>query len=133
MEQLIRERFDKIFAADTAYPGSWDPAMPAKGHCAIVALTVQRLAGGELASAPIGGSHWFNHKVKLETEHLVDLDFTGDQFGFPKIRTALAGRLYFGFKVRSLEEVNEETRKRFELFWERFQALGPLVDAIKAG
>lgn len=117
----LRAKLEKVFSPETAYPGSWDATRPAKGHCAVVALAVQKLVGGKLASVMMGTSHWFNHAVQLETGHLVDIDFTGDQFGYPKVHIAKAGELYWKFKERQLTEISEETMKRFELFWSKLQ------------
>jgi hypothetical protein len=46
----LRWIFDLTFSEATAYPGSWDPKIPSKGHCAVVAKLVQELCGGKLVS-----------------------------------------------------------------------------------
>jgi len=67
--------------------------------------------GCRLVSAKVSGySHWFN-RVRVSGED-VDLDLTGDQFGFEAIQVAQAGELYPGTRVRSSLDLNIETLSR---------------------
>ena len=80
----IRRALDSAFAPDTAILGG-TPGVPSAGHCAAVAVIVQRIFGGDFVSAVVEGqSHWFN-RVPLGGK-TVDVDLTGDQFGRPTIQ-----------------------------------------------
>lgn len=110
----LREDMDRAFAADTAVPGGWNAEIPSSGHCAIVAIVVQGIHGGEFVSATVNGvSHWFNRFDGF------DVDLTGDQFGRPHMQAASAGELYAGTRVREPRELNEETKRRAAIFVER--------------
>ena len=58
----LRLRFRDAWHADTSFaPADWSPDNPAFGQCAVTALIVQDLFGGELLRACIaGGSHYWN-------------------------------------------------------------------------
>lgn len=103
------------FSADTAYPGTnWTSANPSLGHCAVVAFIVNKLFGGDFVSARYKGqSHWFNRVDGY------DIDLTGDQYGLPTIRLALEGQLYEDTRLRSSDEMQEETRERARLLMQR--------------
>jgi hypothetical protein len=59
-------------------PDKWTPDNPAWGQCAVTALVVQDLLGGELRrlELPAGGGHYFNLLDRCET------DLTAEQFAF---------------------------------------------------
>jgi hypothetical protein len=106
------------WAEDTVSPSSqWLPLCPSTGHCAVTAMLVRELFGGEYVSAIVAGSsHWFNRISVLGIEY--DVDITGDQFGLKRVQVALANRLYEGTRVRLAEQLNTETIARFErLVW----------------
>lgn len=67
-------RLRVAWRADTsATPGRWSPENPSLGQCAVTALIVQDLFGGELRRALItGGSHYWN---RLPSGEEVDLTF----------------------------------------------------------
>lgn len=112
----LRSDLDYVFAADTsAIQEQWTTRTPSAGHCAVVAILVRYLFGGDFVSTTIdGASHWFS-RVPLEgIGH--DMDVTGDQFGRPRIQIALMGGLYETARVRSIDDVNAGT-------WERYRTL----------
>ncbi|HWY20742.1 MAG TPA: hypothetical protein VNX26_05935 [Candidatus Acidoferrum sp.] len=70
-------RLQVAWRADTsAIPGRWSPGVPSFGQCAVTALIVQDLFGGELRRSLIaGGSHYWNRLPSGE-----EIDLTSDQF-----------------------------------------------------
>ena len=106
----IRSALEPAFASDTALDQMSGP-VPSAGHCAAVAVLVNDLLGGMLVSALVNGqSHWFN---RLQVGNgVLDVDVTGDQFGLEPIRVGPLGSLYEHTRVRSREEVHEETFAR---------------------
>jgi hypothetical protein len=60
---------------------NWTPDRPSRGQCAVTALVVRDLLGGELLEAEVrfrdGGRQGFHYWNRLAE---LDLDLTGDQF-----------------------------------------------------
>ncbi len=107
---VIRTRMEKAFSPDTALPGSRGFG-PSAGHCAVAATIVHIELGGDLVSAPLESeSHWFN-RIAVGGS-LFDVDLTGDQFAYPAIRVRPASELYANTRVRSADELNDETIRR---------------------
>jgi hypothetical protein len=106
----VRGRLDAAFAGDTAVPGTRS-GVPSAGHCAAVALIVHAALGGDIASTQHRGeSHWFNRFV---TERgFVDVDLTGDQFGYAPVRVAAAGALFPDTRMRQMTDARDETIER---------------------
>jgi hypothetical protein len=106
----LRSKLEAAFNPDTAVPGTISN-VPSAGHCAAVASIVHRQLGGQLVSTMVSGiSHWFN---RFEIcGKVVDVDITGDQFGFPAIRIAGEGELFSGTRVRQPKELHSETLRR---------------------
>lgn len=122
VEQLakeLRDRLEPAFGPDTAIPGLINVhSTPSRGQCAAVAVVAHEALGGEFVSAIVNGeSHWFN-RIK-SGDKLLDIDITGDQFGFPSIQVKDAGTLYPGTRVRVPNDVREETKVRARLLAER--------------
>jgi hypothetical protein len=83
-----------------------------------VAAIVHREFGGELVSTMVSGiSHWFNRFTINGTT--VDVDITGDQFGFSAVRMAEQDQLFGGTRIRQPGELNDETRRRSALLAQR--------------
>lgn len=115
--RLMRRHLDRAFNPDTAAPGTPGGA-PSAGHCAAVASIVQSIFGGEMVSATVmGQSHWFN-RVTVGAESF-DVDLTGDQFGLPEVRIDEADGLHPGTRVRSHDDLKQETRDRARRLYER--------------
>lgn len=112
-----RAKLDHVFAPETAM-GVFDPDCPARGHCATASAVLRArnaFPQAEFVSATVeGGSHWF-----LRIDDSWDVDVTADQFGSDAVRSAPAGELYPGTRVRSESELNEETRRRIALLAQR--------------
>ena len=108
----LRMDLDLAFSEDTAVNGTLF-TVPSAGHCAAVSVIVYILFSGDMLSTIIDGtSHWFN-RVPANVE--LDVDLTGDQFGFPPVQITKAGKLYSESKIRTLKQVNDETLKRAHL------------------
>jgi hypothetical protein len=110
--QRMREQFDPAFARDTAYAPSLQSSggpneTPSTGHCAVVAVIVQKRLGGKLLRTTVAGEeHWFN-RVPLAGGY-VDVDLTGDQFGSPAVQIRLPGELYSGAVEQPIEAIQDE-------------------------
>jgi hypothetical protein len=94
----------------SATPESWRPGNPAAGQCAVTALVVQDIAGGELLRCVVDGhvSHYFN-RLPDGTE----IDLTRSQF---------KGRSHFSepeIRNRSYVLSYPATAARYELLKER--------------
>lgn len=117
--ETIRAGLNAVFSDDTALAGS-ARSTPSAGHCAAVADIIFRQFGGELMSAKVNGeSHWFN-RIQLDGE-IADVDLTGDQFGRSSVQVGPAGGLYLGTRVRTEEELNEETLQRAAILENRLK------------
>ena len=113
----LRTRLEKSFSPDTALNGL-QSAVPSAGHCAAAAAIVWERLGGSLVSTSIKGmSHWFN-RIQVD-DQLLDLDITGDQFGYPAVQIKPAEELYPYTRERSPDELNDETLYRAALLARR--------------
>ena len=72
----LRAELERHWCAETSFwPDRWTPARPALGQCAVTALTVNDLVGGEiLRTTNLGVVHYWNRVDG------VDIDLTRDQF-----------------------------------------------------
>lgn len=113
--ELLKEKFNKIYAKDTCYPvcrDNWSENNPTLGHCAVVSLIVNDYFGGDLYKIKIDGvSHYFN----FIDENIIDL--TAAQFGKP---IDYSGKIK---KTRDEMLANEDTLMRYKLFKSRFQQI----------
>ena len=105
---LLRFVLTGHWSRDTSYraSGDWTPTNPSYGQCAITALKVQELLGGELLRIDIPGSG--SHYANRINGGIVDL--TADQF---------PGRIdYTGAEVRARQRVlsNANTAARYQVF-----------------
>jgi len=117
----LRARLDKSFSPDTAWNGQQSD-VPSSGHCAAATAIVWETLGGSLVSANVHGiSHWFN-RVRID-DQLLDLDLTGDQFGYPAVQIKPAKELYPQTRERSPSELNDETLRRAILLARRASLL----------
>lgn len=109
----LRKALEPHFSSETALPGT-NYKMPSSGHCAVVSTIVHDLYGGDLVSTILDNqSHWFNRFVL--TDGVFDIDITGDQFGYPIIQKSKEGTLYPNARIRSVRELNQETKIRAEI------------------
>jgi hypothetical protein len=116
----LRDALDRVYAPDTASLTAavnsigWFNFTPSTGHCAVTAIVVRALFGGDFLSASVSGvSHWFN-SIPLDGA-LYDVDITGDQFGRPRVQIQLAGLMYGPTRVRGVDEIRPETWARHTL------------------
>jgi hypothetical protein len=71
--------FRNAWTAETAHPAyrdKWSPDNPSVGQCAVTALIVQELLGGDIYSCKVGRS---SHFVNIINDEIYDL--TAEQFG----------------------------------------------------
>lgn len=117
----LRNTLDLCFADDTANPGS-KRDIPSAGHCAIVAMLIQEMYGGEYVSTGIAGqSHWYNKIYSGKNSYpYLWLDLTGDQFGFGKVDYRFDAPIYPSTRMRSPDDLNDNTKDRFAIFRERY-------------
>ena len=77
--------FQECWRRETSYePGKWSPENPTHGQCAITALVVQDLLGGDLLRAKVNGAEHYWNRLPNSSE----LDLTRDQFGSAPTTTA---------------------------------------------
>lgn len=106
----LRAQLENVFSSATAWNGQQSD-VPSSGHCAAAAAIVWERLGGSLVSAKVNGiSHWFN-RIQLGDQFL-DVDITGDQFGYPAIQIKSVEELYPYTRERSSDELNDETLRR---------------------
>jgi hypothetical protein len=108
--ESIEQRFRCAWDALTSSDPGWSPSLPSLGQCAVTALIVQDLYGGQLLRARLGEvTHYWN-ALPDGTE----VDLTRDQFDdFVPADTTTASREYvLSFPV---------TRRRYELLKARLK------------
>ena len=125
----LRARLEPAFGPETATEPPVRPLSASAGQCGAVATIVREMLGGQLVSADVDAqSHWFN-RIPVAGD-VFDVDLTGDQFGLPPVQLARGGRLYSGSRVRHLDEVDQNTRRRAMLLARRAGVSGdPSSDA----
>ncbi len=77
---FIRKLLEPAWSEKTSYYRDLNPETPSTGQCAVSALLVQRVLGGELVRTSVNG---YSHYLNDIDGHFCDI--TGDQFGFDKI------------------------------------------------
>lgn len=110
----------------SADPAGWSKRCAVHGHCAVVAILVQRLYGGEIMRGSLEHvpqfahmrSHYWNRLPLIEGEPAEDVDLTRAQFGdaypsFPAVETRTPEQLL----------AHPDTLKRFERVWGMFASL----------
>jgi len=120
--EAFAEALSLIWCRETAQPScqaEWDPFRQSLGQCAVTALLVQDLFGGELLrTVPTGhGSHYYNR-----LPNGWEVDFTRGQF--PQ------GQVFGPAEVRTREYVLEspgavtaKTKERYELLKSAYERL----------
>ncbi len=104
----LRQALPMIWDEKTAHRGVWDAACPSTGQCAVTALLVQELFGGDLRQVDVSGEdHYFG---SLDGRVI---DLTADQFSTPPDHS----------KAERVERedllANADTRARYELLRHR--------------
>ena len=105
------EMFRNAWNAETAHPAyrdKWSPNNPSAGQCAVTALIVQEILGGDIYSCKVGHA---SHFVNIVNGKIFDL--TADQFG------GVDNIKYVNnsFKLKSRKSLlqNKDVRIRYEL------------------
>src|SRR6202140_4399243 len=77
--------FQECWSRDTSFdPEKWTPENSTHGQCAITALVIQDLLGGDLLRAKVNGAEHYWNRLPDSSE----LDLTRDQFGSAPTTTA---------------------------------------------
>lgn len=119
----LRRKLELAFSPESTR--QFSPLLPSTGHCAAVALMIHHMMDADMMSTHVGGaSHWFN-RVKLDNESWVDVDLTGDQFGFESCRVSNINEpLYNDSRLRIMDEVLKETINRSIVLRVRVNSIG---------
>jgi hypothetical protein len=102
----LRDALEQVWTAETsADPVNWSANNPAWGQCAVTALILQDLFGGDLIRCKVAGiSHYWNRLPSGE-----EIDLTRDQFREPAESTPAETR------TRGFVLSFPDTVKRYEL------------------
>ena len=113
------EKLRKAWCAETAHPSyrdKWSPENPSSGQCAVTALVVQDLFGGNIYSCKVGK---FSHFINIIDDKIYDL--TAEQFGSANQICYMKN----SFKLRSRESLlrNKDVASRYALLKSRLEAI----------
>lgn len=105
--------FQECWRRETSYdPEKWSPENPTHGQCAITALVVQDLLGGDLLKGKVNGADHYWNRLPDSTE----FDLTRDQFGA-------------AVSVTSPERVSRQYVLSFEDTVRRYEQLSRLFES----
>ena len=80
-KDALKRILPRICAADTSQSRKeWDPQNPFQGHCAVVALLVQDVLGGQILWASLEGTKWSGNHYWNLLPNGEEIDFTQNQF-----------------------------------------------------
>ncbi len=118
---LLRKAWSKDTASPSCQDG-WEAKHPSTGQCAVTALVVQDMCGGDVVRMDLGtlGSHYLNRLPN--GEGFTDYDLTWVQFPSGTLRTqaAQADRTVM---LESARAATYRTRDRYELLKGRVRAV----------
>lgn len=79
----VIEALELSWCAATSADSNWTPTNPTLGQCAVTALVIKDLYGGDLLRCSVGStSHYWNRiHPKAPGQELWELDLTVEQFG----------------------------------------------------
>jgi len=101
--------FQECWRRETSYnPEKWSPENPTHGQCAITALVIQDLLGGDLLRGKVNGADHYWNRLPDSSE----FDLTRDQFCFsvsaaPTERVSRQYVLSFENTVRRYEQLSQ--------------------------
>jgi hypothetical protein len=76
--RVLPALFQECWRRETSYdPNKWSPENPTHGQCAITALVIQDLLGGDLLKGKVNGAEHYWNRLPDSSE----FDLTRDQFG----------------------------------------------------
>ena len=109
--------FTKGWCKETAHPAYqkiWSEDNPSAGQCAVTALVVQDLYGGDIYSCKVGRN---SHFINIIADKIVDM--TADQFGGAANIQYVSG----SFKLRTRESLlkNKDVAARYHILCERLK------------
>lgn len=77
----LRTRLEVAWCAETSVnPGMWAPTYPSTGQCAVTALLLQKLFGGDVLTGSVNGIQHYWNRLRLPSGDSLDVDLTRDQF-----------------------------------------------------
>lgn len=121
----VRTMIEPHFSEETSQPGSWMSKIPSSGHCVVASMVLYVYLGARanFVSKEVNGmSHWW---IRCKEPYAgAEIDITADQFGESKIQisTSTLG-LRPGAKIRTVHEIDFETKGRFLLFFSKMHDL----------
>jgi hypothetical protein len=105
--------FQECWRRETSYdPEKWSPENPTHGQCAITALVIQDLLGGDLLKGKVNGADHYWNRLPDSSE----FDLTRDQFGA-------------AVSVASPERVSRQYVLSFENTVRRYEQLSRLFES----
>lgn len=119
IESAFRAAFAKETCSEDDLP-SWTPENPSRGHCAVAALTLNDLVGGDLLLATVErdgvqtGYHYWNRLAGIDVDLTRDQFLPGEVVGSPEVVTRPPGRpnhygeQYDAFRSRVAETLGIE-------------------------
>lgn len=111
----ISDALKSVYAKDTCYHGckdKWSPENPTAGHCAVAALIIQELFGGEINKTTVERTtHYFN--ILLDGTFF---DATEEQF-YPGVPTY---EKYVPVDRNKLLK-NKDVKERYTLLFQRLK------------
>ncbi|MEY4745217.1 MAG: hypothetical protein RL272_1162 [Candidatus Parcubacteria bacterium] len=126
---LLRQAWGRDTASPSCQEG-WESKHPSTGQCAVTALVVQDMCGGDIVRMDLGplGSHYLNRLPNGEGS--TDYDLTWVQFPSGTLRTAaaLADRAVM---LESARAATYRTRDRYELLKERVRDV--MTESLRNG
>jgi hypothetical protein len=107
--------FQECWRRETSYdPEKWSPENPTHGQCAITALVIQDLLGGDLLKGKVNGADHYWNSLPDSSE----FDLTRDQFGA-------------AVSVTSPEKVSRQYVLSFENTVRRYEQLSRLFESAR--
>lgn len=122
IEQLVKA-IQNSWSAETSYDASdWSAQNPARGHCVVSSLIIQKYLGGDLRRYRVSGSDFDEtHYCNILTDGTL-LDVTASQYKSPVSFTATPINLKGFASIRDKRLADRETRLRYELLLERVKS-----------
>ena len=116
--RALRRAIEPGWDDRTAWRGRWTAARPSLNQCAITAMLIQDLYGGDLVATTMDGVPHFYNRLPGGQE----IDLTRDQFR----RDAVAGRCEV--RTRASLDANTDTVRRYRLLRDRVGGAAAAVE-----
>lgn len=128
--QETRDMIEPHFSEETSQPKSWMSEIPSSGHCVVASMVMFVFLGArcDFVSKEVNGmSHWW---IRCKEPYAgAELDITADQFGeAPVLASTSIEGLRPGAKVRTIHEIDIETKDRFLMLFSKMNNLDYYAD-----